>query len=120
VTTWQKIKRELGRETQPVGTIVRVIIIERSIVGVLVFVLGAALLTNRRGSVGLVAKWVAELNVNPERRVIPRILSAVLRPVGQFSMRTVVLIGSSTTRTIEVEQGRRFVYTPRSYGVERG
>jgi precorrin-2 C20-methyltransferase/precorrin-3B C17-methyltransferase len=54
----------------------------------------------------------------PEERV-------VIAELGTFEsasvdMRTVVLIGSSTTRTIEVEQGRRFVYTPRSYGVERG
>jgi len=93
VTRWQKIKRELGRETQPVDTIVRVIIIERAIVGTLVAVLGVALLTNSRGVVRLVIQWVAELNVNPERRLIPRILSAVLRPIGQFSIRTVVLIG---------------------------
>jgi len=93
VTPWQKIKRELGRETQPVDTIVRVIIIERAIVGTLVAVLGVALLTNSRGVVRLVIQWVAELNVNPERRLIPRILSAVLRPIGQFSIRTVVLIG---------------------------
>jgi uncharacterized membrane protein (DUF2068 family) len=93
VTFWQKVKRELGRETQPVDTIVRLIIIERAIVGTLVIVLGIALLTNQRRSVGLVVRWVAELNVNPERRLIPRILSAILRPIGQFSIRTVVLIG---------------------------
>lgn len=93
MTFWQKAKRELGRETQPVDTIVRLIIIERAIVGTLVFVLGVALLTNRRGAVGLVIRWVAELNVNPERRLVPRILSAVLRPIGQSSARTVVLIG---------------------------
>jgi uncharacterized membrane protein (DUF2068 family) len=93
VTFWQKIKRELGRETQPVDTIVRLIIIERAIVGTLVAVLGVALLTNSRGVVRLVIQWVAELNVNPERRLIPRMLSAVLRPIGQFSIRTVVLIG---------------------------
>lgn len=30
-------------------------------------------------------------------------------------MRTIVLIGASTTRTFEATSGRRFVYTPRSY-----
>src|SRR5439155_214915 len=80
VTFWQKVKRELGRETQPVDTVVRLIILERGIRGTLVAVLGVALLTSSRGIVGLVRGWVAELNVNPERRLIPRILSAVLRP----------------------------------------
>lgn len=93
MTFWQKIKRELGRETQPVDTVVRLIILERSIRGTLVAVLGIALLTDSRAIVRLVRGWVAELDVNPERRLIPRILIAILRPVGQFSTRTVVLIG---------------------------
>jgi uncharacterized membrane protein (DUF2068 family) len=93
VTRWQRIKRELGRETQPVDTIVRLIILERAIRGTLVFVLGVALLTNTRGAVGLVRQWVAELDVNPERRLIPRVLLTILRPVGQFSTRTVAIIG---------------------------
>jgi uncharacterized membrane protein (DUF2068 family) len=93
VTLWQKIKRELGRETQPVDTVVRLIILERAIRGSLVFILGVALLTRSRSVVSLVRQWVAELDVNPERRLVPRILSTVLRPVGQFSSRTVLLIG---------------------------
>ena len=93
MTFWQRIKRELGRETQPVDTVVRLIILERAIRGSLVLVLGAALLTNSRRVVLLVRQWVAELDVNPERRVVPRILTAVLRPVGQFSARTVLVIG---------------------------
>ena len=93
MTFWQRVKRELGRETQPVDTVVRLIILERAIRGSLVLVLGAALLTNSRGVVLLVRQWVAELDVNPERRVIPRVLTAVLRPIGQFSSRTVLLIG---------------------------
>ena len=90
---WEEARRELGRETQPVDTVVRLIILERAIRGTLVAILGVALLTNSRGIVGLVRGWVAELNVNPERRLIPRLLAAVLRPVGGFSSRTVVLIG---------------------------
>jgi uncharacterized membrane protein (DUF2068 family) len=43
--------------------------------------------------VTLVRQWVAELDVNPERRLIPRIILTVLRPVGQFSTRTVLIIG---------------------------
>jgi uncharacterized membrane protein (DUF2068 family) len=93
VTFWQNIKRELGRETQPVDTVVRLIILERSIRGSLVFILGVALLTRSRSLVSLVRQWVTELDVNPERRLIPRILITVLRPIGQFSLRTVVLIG---------------------------
>jgi uncharacterized membrane protein (DUF2068 family) len=92
VTFWQKVKRELGRETQPVDTVVQLIILERAIRGTLVAVLGAALLTNSHGIVSLVRQWVAELNVNPERRLLPRILAAVLRPIGEFSSRTVLLI----------------------------
>jgi uncharacterized membrane protein (DUF2068 family) len=93
VTFWQNIKRELGRETQPVDTVVRLIILERAIRGSLVFILGVALLTRSHSVVLLVRQWVAELDVNPERRLIPRILTTVLRPIGQFSSRTVLLIG---------------------------
>ena len=64
MTFWQKVKRELGRETQPVDTVVRLIILERGIRGTLVAVLGVALLTSSRGVVALVRGWVAELNVN--------------------------------------------------------
>jgi uncharacterized membrane protein (DUF2068 family) len=93
VTFWQRAKRELGRETQPVDTVVRLIILERAIRGSLVFILGIALLTRSRSVVSLVRQWVTELDVNPERRLIPRILITVLRPIGQFSSRTVLLIG---------------------------
>ena len=68
-------------------------LLERAIRGTLVFVLGLALLTNSRNMVSLVRQWVAELDVNPERRLIPRILVTVLRPIGGFSSRTVALIG---------------------------
>jgi uncharacterized membrane protein (DUF2068 family) len=93
VTFWQRVKRELGRETQPVDTVVRLIILERGIRGTLVGILGIGLLTNSRNVVTLVRQWVAELDVNPERRLIPRVLLTVLRPIGQFSTRTVVIIG---------------------------
>jgi uncharacterized membrane protein (DUF2068 family) len=93
VTFWQKIKRELGRETQPVDTVVRLIILERAIRGSLVFILGIALLSRSRNVVSLVRQWVAELDVNPERRLIPRIMVTLLRPIGTFSTRTVLLIG---------------------------
>jgi uncharacterized membrane protein (DUF2068 family) len=93
MTFWERVRRELGRETQPVDTIVRLIIIERAVRGSLVFLLGGALLTNSQRLVIAVRSWVNELDVNPERRLIPRALAAILRPVGQFSPRTVVLIG---------------------------
>ena len=90
---WQRVRRELGRETQPVDTIVRLIILERAIRGSLVFILGLALLTRSQSIVNLVRGWVAQLNVNPERRLIPRTLLTVLRPIGGFSTRTVLIIG---------------------------
>ena len=93
MTFWQRAKRELGRETQPVDTVVRLIILERAIRGSLVFILGIALLARSRNIVLLVRQWVTELDVNPERRLIPRLLITVLRPIGQFSSRTVLLIG---------------------------
>jgi precorrin-3B methylase len=34
----------------------------------------------------------------------------------QADMQTVVLIGSSTTRTIAMQNGRKLIYTPRTYG----
>ena len=91
MTLWQKVKRELGRETQPVDTIVRLIIIERAIRGSLVFILGVAFLSNSRQVVRLVRGWVAELNVNPIQRT--RFLYDVLKPLLTFTPRTVVLIG---------------------------
>src|SRR5207237_4355531 len=87
VTLWQKIKRELGRETQPVDTVVRLIILERAIRGSLVFILGIALLTRSRSVVTLVRQWVAELDVNPERRSLPRAPTTVPRAVGPVSPR---------------------------------
>ena len=93
LTFWQRVRRELGRETQPVDTIVRLIILERAIRGSLVFVLGIALLARSQSIVNLVRGWVAQLDVNPERRLVPRLLVTVLRPVGQFSTRTVLIIG---------------------------
>src|SRR5207245_2817391 len=87
VSFWQEARRELGRETQPVDTVVRLIILERAIRGTLVAILGLALLTSSRGVVRLVRAWVDVLLVNPERRVIPRVLVAVRRPAGRFSSR---------------------------------
>jgi len=34
----------------------------------------------------------------------------------QADMQSIVLIGSSTTRTVEMQKGRKLIYTPRSYG----
>ena len=91
MTFWQKVKRELGRETQPVDTVVRLIIIERAVRGSLVFILGVAFLSNSRQIVRLVRGWVAELNVNPVQRT--RFLYDLLKPLLNFTPRTVVLIG---------------------------
>lgn len=91
MTFWQKAKRELGRETQPVDTVVRLIILERAVRGSLVFILGVAFLTNSRQIVRLVRGWVAELNINPVQRT--RFLANLLKPLLSFTPRTVVLIG---------------------------
>jgi uncharacterized membrane protein (DUF2068 family) len=93
VTFWQRARQELGRETQPVGTVVRLIIIERAVRGTLVLILGIALLTDSRQIGRLVRRWVAELDLNPERRLIPRATVAVLRPFGLLSTRTVIVLG---------------------------
>ena len=93
MTFWERARRELGRETQPIGTIVRLIIIERAVVGSLVLILGLALLTGSRQIGRLVRVWVSELNINPERRLIPRALVVLLRPFVSVSTRTVVIIG---------------------------
>ena len=91
MTVWQKITRELGRETQPVDTVVRLIILERAVRGTLVFILGVALLTNSGRIVRLVRGWVSELVINPAQRT--RFLVNLLRPLLNFTPRTAVLIG---------------------------
>lgn len=95
MTFWQRVRRELGRETQPVGTVVRLIIIERAVRGSLVLILGIALLTRSRQVGRIVREWVLELDINPERRLIPRALVAMLRPFVSLSTRTVLIIGLS-------------------------
>lgn len=93
MTFWERARRELGRETQPVNTVVRLIIIERAVRGSLVLILGIALLTRSQQVGRLVRQWVSELNINPERRLIPRAVVAVLRPFGLLSTRTFVILG---------------------------
>lgn len=93
MTFWERTRRELGRETQPVGLVVRLIIIERAVRGSLVLILGLALLTRSQQVGHIVREWVVELDINPERRLIPRALVAVLRPFGLLSAKTVVAIG---------------------------
>jgi precorrin-2 C20-methyltransferase/precorrin-3B C17-methyltransferase len=34
----------------------------------------------------------------------------------QADMQTIILIGSSTTRGLALSNGRKLIYTPRSYG----
>jgi hypothetical protein len=96
MSLWKTIKHELGRETQPVDTVVRLIILERGIRGGLLFILGLALLTNSRPILRLVRQYVAELDLNGGRGFIHNLLLAVLRPVGLLPSRTVVLIAIGT------------------------
>lgn len=87
-----RMKRELGRETQPVDLVVRLIILERSIRGGLLALLGLALLTDSRQVLTLVRHYVAELNLNPGRNLFRRAIVAVLRQIGLLPPRTVVII----------------------------
>jgi len=103
MTFWQRARRELGRETQAVGTVVRLIIIERAVRGSLVLVLGIALLTRSQQVTRIVRQWVTELDINPERRLIPRALVTVLRPFGLLSTRTVIIIGVSAILFATIE-----------------
>ena len=95
MTFRERVRRELGRETQPVGTVVRLIIIERAVRGSLVLILGIALLTRSQQIGRILRQWVLELGINPERRLIPRAIVTVLRPFVSLSTRTVLIIGLS-------------------------
>jgi uncharacterized membrane protein (DUF2068 family) len=96
VTFWARLRRELGRETQPVDTVVRLIILERGLRGTLLLILGLALLTRSHVILDLVRRWVTELDLNADRGLISRALLAVLRPIGLLPNRTVVLIAIGT------------------------
>ncbi len=89
---WQKLKHELGRESQPVDTVVRLIVLERSIRGGVAVVLGIALLTGSRQIAHLVRFWAAELNENPGRNFFRQLLTRGLQALGFLPQRTVVLI----------------------------
>ncbi len=89
---WQKLKHELGRESQPVDTVVRLIVLERSIRGGVALVLGIALLTGSRQIAHLVRFWAAELNENPGRNFFRQLLTRGLQALGFLPQRTVVLI----------------------------
>jgi uncharacterized membrane protein (DUF2068 family) len=92
VSWWQKLKHELGRESQPVDTVVRLIVLERSIRGGVALVLGIALLTGSRQIAHLVRFWAAELNENPGRNFFRQLLTRGLQALGFLPQRTVVLI----------------------------
>lgn len=89
---WQRLKHELGRESQPVDTVVRLIVLERSIRGGVALVLGIALLTGSREMAHLVRAWAAELNENPGRNFFRHLLTRALQALGVLPPRTVVLI----------------------------
>jgi uncharacterized membrane protein (DUF2068 family) len=98
VSWWTDLKAELGRETQPVNTVVRLIILERGIRGGILLVLSLALLTDSQQILGIVRQWAAALDVEaaPEltRRqgFLRQILFNVLSWVGALGGRTVVMI----------------------------
>jgi uncharacterized membrane protein (DUF2068 family) len=100
VSLWQDIKVELGRETQPVDTVVRLIILERAVRGSVLLIAGIALLTNSRAILQQVRNWIFELNLvqvsqlSRSRGLLRAITLAILRPVGVLPPRTVVLIAA--------------------------
>jgi len=93
MTWWQRLRRELGRETQPVDTAVRLIILERGIRGGLLLVLGIALVTDSQQVLAWVREWVYQLDLNPGRGLVHRVLVAVLTPVGVLPERTITRLG---------------------------
>lgn len=99
MTLWQQIKAELGRETQPVDTVVRLIILERGIRGSVLLLAGIGLLTRSRAILAQVRTWIFQLNliqpaaVSGSRGLLRGVALAVLRPVGVLPPRTIVLIG---------------------------
>ncbi|HYM50002.1 MAG TPA: DUF2127 domain-containing protein [Candidatus Limnocylindrales bacterium] len=93
---WDQLKEELGRETQPVDTVVRLIIIERVVRSAVLYILGFALLTNSRSILRAVREFVSDLNLNGGRGLFRSLLLAILRPIGLLPSRTVVLIALGT------------------------
>jgi uncharacterized membrane protein (DUF2068 family) len=95
---WMEVKAELGRETQPINTVVRLIILERGIRGAILLLLSVALLTDSQQILGIARQWAAAFNVEaaPElyRRqgILRQVLFNVLRWVGGLGGRTVILI----------------------------
>jgi len=89
---WARLRRELGRETQPLDTVVRLIVLERGIRGGIAVLLGIALLTGSRQIAHLVRLWAGELNVNPGRNFFRHLLTNALHAVGVLPPRTIVLI----------------------------
>lgn len=95
---WTEVKAELGRETQPVDTVVRLIILERAIRGAILLLLGIALLTDSHQILSLARRWAADLNVEvyPQltRRqgILRQLLFSVLRWIGALGGRTVTVI----------------------------
>ena len=89
---WQRLKHELGRESQPVDTVIRLIVLERAIRGGVALVLGIALLAGSKQIVHLVRFWASELNENPGRNFFRHLLTRGLEGLGFLPPRTVVLI----------------------------
>ena len=103
---WALLKRELGRETQPVDTVVRLIVLERGIRGGVAFALGIGLLTGSKQIAHLVRVWAGELNVNPGRNFFRHLLARALHAFGVLPPRTVVLIalGAIAFGTLELTE----------------
>jgi uncharacterized membrane protein (DUF2068 family) len=103
LSLWERIKAELGRETQPVDTVVRLIILERAVRGLVLLVLGVALLTDSRDILALIRGWIFELDLNPGRGLIRNLLVTVLRPIGLLPQRTVQVIALATVAFAALE-----------------
>ena len=98
MSLWQNIKAELGRETQPVDTVVRLIILERGIRGSVLLLAGIGLLSRSRAILEQVRTWIFQLNlvqasaVSGSRGLLRGVALAILRPIGVLPPKTVVLI----------------------------
>ena len=95
---WTEVKAELGRETQPVNTVVRLIILERGVRGAILLLLGVGLLTDSQQILGIVREWAADLDVEAAPELTRRqgffrqLLLSVLRWAGGLGGRTVTMI----------------------------
>lgn len=93
VAFWARLRRELGREVQRPDPFIRFIIVERGTKGVLLMILGGALILYRK-RLGGFADWLAlQLNLETGRNLIQRALEAGLEWLGAVGPGKAVVFG---------------------------